>query len=587
VSQHAAVTASLHQHLPRLPTCADATFTELISGRTDSLCAPGADCSDVALVANGNLTTVACICAAGSYPAATALFAPLAPYREGCDAPIGGAVLLFSQPEVLVELHKVAEGAEERLLNVSAVLNGSHWPQEELRWRAHSEPPQPWLRLPLPESFIPSGASSVPLLVEVTAAGLRDRSDHSTVLVVDLDLEDGVHQQLRIPIRVSVRATAVAANCNLTDAPLAASGLAARAELGGLLSFRVTSRDVDGLPLDHGGAAFTAQIQRAGEPAEAGTTTVTYVGNGVYELGVLMRSLGAASVVVSLVDAADGVASELQHVVNATTVCPPLLEPNGTTGTCGCAAGSMPAAGDVACVPCPRGRWKAHVGNGECNACPAHATTFELGSREPADCACLPSFYSDANGTCIACPPGTSCDASGTSVATLPLLPGFWRAVDTTDVVHRCPLGPTVCVNNGSAMACAPGSTGAFCAACAPNYVRATSGGCELCGGSIALSVSAACCVLLAVVVAMGCALRRIVVKDLDRAAQNLGLAQNRPISPGRDELPPSLLQRAARMGMRWEEINEDGRSVAKASKLVTRGQALVKLKVCARRSGR
>jgi hypothetical protein len=494
---------------------------------------------------------------------------------------------------VLVELHKTADGAEERLLNVSAVLNGSHWPQDDLRWSARVEPPQPWLQLPQPEGTIPPRSSSVPLLIEASAAGLRDRSDHTTVLVVDLALADDATQQLRIPVRASVRATAVASRCNVTDA----SDASAHATLGSLLTFRITARDVEGIPLDHGGAAFTTHVQRAatymgvvGTTTEVGTTTVTYMGLGVYELGVLMRTLGQATVVVSLVDSNDGVASELSQAVNATTVCPPMLAPDGSSGGCGCAAGMMPSAGDVPCVPCPRGRWKAHVGNAECIQCPAASTTYEAGAKQQTACTCLPSFYADANGTCTPCPLGTRCVDPGTKIATLPLLPGYWRAIETTAVVRTCPLGPLVCVNkeaNGT-MACAVGSTGAFCAACAPNYIRSGSGGCALCEGSIVWSLSAAGCVLVAIVGGMLCALRRIVAGDVVDAAEDLDLMGKRPTSPRSPrsakrreyEQEPTRLRKVLGLWARFNELSEIYQSVQATSRLVARGsQGVVKLK--------
>jgi len=87
---------------------------------------------------------------------------------------------------------------------------------------------------------------------------------------------------------------------------------------------------------------------------------------------------------------------------------------------------------------------------------------------------CAAQFYS-FEGSCLDCPAGTACDVDGiNTLATLPLVPGFWRIQDATTVIRSCPM-PLAC-DGGSEFAdkgdsyCREGFTGPLCSVCLDGY---------------------------------------------------------------------------------------------------------------------
>ena len=117
-----------------------------------------------------------------------------------------------------------------------------------------------------------------------------------------------------------------------------------------------------------------------------------------------------------------------------------------------CAAGTyMPFLGGSECISCGAGNYSANTLSCEpcqvgeyCVAgtqvgirCPlAHSTTFGRGARDKDDCVCQAGYFL-GNNSCEVCPGGTNCSGVGVSVASLPLLPGWWRLQNSTQI-ERC-----------------------------------------------------------------------------------------------------------------------------------------------------
>lgn len=88
-------------------------------------------------------------------------------------------------------------------------------------------------------------------------------------------------------------------------------------------------------------------------------------------------------------------------------------------------------------------------------------------ARRGGFCFCCPersySFNTSSN-VCLPCPANAQCPGG----FVVQPLPGFWRASEWSDQVHKCPLSVDACAGNDR---CKPGYQGALCAACqAPGY---------------------------------------------------------------------------------------------------------------------
>jgi hypothetical protein len=169
----------------------------------------------------------------------------------------------------------------------------------------------------------------------------------------------------------------------------------------------------------------------------------------------------------------------LSEVGDRTCVCPEGHTPNEMT--------------PPRCVPCEIGLFKDQTGNQRCSSCSSDATTLAVGTKEAIDCVCLAGLYdTDADKetlSCAVCPHGTDCTTAGLETTTLRLLPGRWRALNTTSVIRLC-YTQSFCPNDNGTMHCAEGHSGPFCDVCLPGYHSSTAGGCASCTGSLVLAVA-------------------------------------------------------------------------------------------------
>ena len=174
-----------------------------------------------------------------------------------------------------------------------------------------------------------------------------------------------------------------------------------------------------------------------------------------------------------------------------------------------CGAGNY-SANTLSCEPCQVGEFCV-AGTQVGMRCPlAHSTTLGRGARGEDDCVCQMGYFL-GNNSCEVCPAGTDCSSVGVSVASLPLLTGWWRLQNSTQL-ERC-FATSNCTGGGDANAlCGVGYEGPFCGSCASaqngmRYHRSV-GRCKPCEGSM---VPAIIGVLLAlgVPLMLGLAFRR------------------------------------------------------------------------------
>jgi hypothetical protein len=78
-----------------------------------------------------------------------------------------------------------------------------------------------------------------------------------------------------------------------------------------------------------------------------------------------------------------------------------------------------------------------------CLQCPANSVTNDTAATSPRHCTCTAGYYNmrSANETvkCFKCPVGSTCAAEGTTLATLPLITGYYRSSNTSSDLRRCP----------------------------------------------------------------------------------------------------------------------------------------------------
>jgi hypothetical protein len=103
------------------------------------------------------------------------------------------------------------------------------------------------------------------------------------------------------------------------------------------------------------------------------------------------------------------------------------------------------------------------------SSCTCSKHEFRSGSINPST-----TYF---EGSCLTCPDGTLCEAAAISTETLPVLPGYWRSSNSSQVVTKC-IETLSCVGDS---VCADGHTGPLCSVCARNYEKNVVGVCQGC----------------------------------------------------------------------------------------------------------
>ena len=98
---------------------------------------------------------------------------------------------------------------------------------------------------------------------------------------------------------------------------------------------------------------------------------------------------------------------------------------------------------------------------------------------------------------CHRCPIGSACEESGNTLASLPLLPGYWRTSNQSSDLRRCPdaslQDKSACANmNGQP--CKPWTTGPYCRVCnvtdGSRYFDSAQSACVECGDTAETSLA-------------------------------------------------------------------------------------------------
>ena len=78
-----------------------------------------------------------------------------------------------------------------------------------------------------------------------------------------------------------------------------------------------------------------------------------------------------------------------------------------------------------------------------CKQCPVNAVTNGTAAISAIECVCVAGYYNrhPANETveCAVCPVGSECVDEGTTLASLPLVTGYYRTSNASDDLRRCP----------------------------------------------------------------------------------------------------------------------------------------------------
>ena len=446
-----------------LPTC-NATFPSLTLPRQRvDYCGHDATC-----VAHDpeypEYLTPACECAPPAYPSPLAAYPLHAPYTEGCVLPIEAANLTHVAPSVLTTLEKTVSIVPHEHQSISLRLTGTTWSLPS-RFGGVSAYPFTvatvgqisWLHVLTPSGFLRRPAidgedSVATVMVNVSAAGLAESPQpYEAAVRVAIDLTDRLRSSVApvrrieyrdIPVKILVRAQPVAGEC-FVDAnepsPL-------QAVLDEPASFTFSTRDVEGLPLDHSVSDdLSATLYRcnasAGCDMAVSNPPITYRGGGNYTAHVTLLALGDFAVGIQLrqTEGANPVSLGFQKAVVAN---------------------------------CPRGYYSALVIGGGCRRCP-----------EGVRCA-LPPRSSAAQ---INHSDPMRAPSKGAELQTLWLLPNKWRLSALTTDLRNCTPPPAVttpCRGGPNASEyCIAGHEGPYCRVCShpDHYFDSSSSQCLRC----------------------------------------------------------------------------------------------------------
>ena len=212
---------------------------------------------------------------------------------------------------------------------------------------------------------------------------------------------------------------------------------------------------------------------------------------------------------------ARGYCEDVGAAVARPTPCPPGTWSDKTglrsAGECDpCPAGSWCSAGFMISCPDNTFNYLTNQDNqGACTPCTDNAIA-DPGSSSVSACKCAKDYY-DTNDDpevvkCRRCPIGSACDESGHTLASLPLLPGYWRTSNQSDDLRRCPdassRNASACANmNGQP--CKPWTTGPYCRICnvtdGSRYFHSGQSACVECGDTAATSLATLIGITLAV----------------------------------------------------------------------------------------
>ena len=456
--QCAAVSASAFFSGTRPSTtlrCADERFAAR-DGSSQTVCGPGATCSDEPIV-HGNsgtsvlapLTSASCSCTPPAY-ALPGSFALLSPFSalEGCvTAPHALAVEVVAGSLLERFTRGIQISSEVIVRHVTMRMTGTDR-RREVRATYSSLPTTCERQSAIVSSWVtvsqPYGAVNTSTLsswtwdieVVMNTSGLKeDVSPYTCELGFQILAPGDLTLSRTLPISVSLFVTAVTTSIAWGELP-SGDGCVGGGPLAGrtlsVLVGLVTRTDATfqacdstNLPVSHAlpslsdSRVFRAYLVREGdrspENSQAGTgQLLTPLNNGLYAVSLLAECIGTFQLRVEL----DGVPMGVS--LRVTARCPTDKVTLGN-GQCGCRAGEFLVDGE--CTSCPD-RLSSAVGATSCDICAAGYL------RTPQDA--IPSRSS-----CVECPVGAECPRNA-SLATLRIKRGYWRLDGSTVDIHDC-----------------------------------------------------------------------------------------------------------------------------------------------------
>ena len=169
-----------------------------------------------------------------------------------------------------------------------------------------------------------------------------------------------------------------------------------------------------------------------------------------------------------------------------------------------CHTGSWCSAGNN--ISCPKDTYNNLTGQNSqevCIPCADNAVA-DPGSSSVSACKCVKDYYDFIDDPevveCRRCPIGSACEEEpGHTLASLPLLPGYWRTSNRSFAVKRCPdasSGNASACANMNGQPCKPWTTGPYCRVCSvtdgsARYFDSGQSACVECGNKAATSLAA------------------------------------------------------------------------------------------------
>ena len=142
-------------------------------------------------------------------------------------------------------------------------------------------------------------------------------------------------------------------------------------------------------------------------------------------------------------------------------------------------------------VACSEATYNPHEGGGstlDCKSCPAASTTLAPAATSASDCVCVQLYYNSGSNAsqgpvCTECPLGARCDTAGVTIATLELLPGYWRQGVNATALFRCPDAAVLSsgCQGGTGNPCKPSLHGPFCTLCVDDSLYYDDSECKTC----------------------------------------------------------------------------------------------------------
>jgi hypothetical protein len=364
----------------------------------------------------------------------------VAPYQPnvGCVLPLSAQELTLTTTELTLALKKNATHAEEKRVQIELQISGTNW-ENATRWpNAYF-----WQVAALPDwiqvepdrrngtiaapSDLSAHDTSIPLPLTVLSAPLRDKAEpHESFVRVDVQADFGA-SMLTLPVYITVTAAPYVSECTVdTEQAVVTVGKAA--------AFTLTSRDLNGLPLDHVVDGFAMETISGPQDVEG---LVEYRGAGGNYSVTLAAPLAGEYVVRVTFDG-----EPLPQNVSVVAACPANEVANTTDGICKCDAGFEPRADTDQCRPCEVGFFKQTASDTSCLPCTGfgpHRTTESSGANASSACVCDVGYYRDlgADDECLDCLDGASC-RRGVTLATLQIAPNSWRLSANSDDLQRC-----------------------------------------------------------------------------------------------------------------------------------------------------